>query len=129
MAMGFDQDKTTHHFTLFTDGGAIDVSVKDPADTKNLAAIRAHLPHIAQMFGDGNFDTPMLVHGTKVPGTDVLAKAKAAVTYTYKETASGGRVDITTTDATALAAAHAFLTYQITDHKTGDSLLVRKRGR
>src|SRR3989304_2110719 len=40
--MGFDQDKTTHHFYLFGDGGAIDVSVKDAADKANLDAIRAH---------------------------------------------------------------------------------------
>ena len=32
--MGFDQARTTHHFLLFTDGGAIDVSVNDPVDTK-----------------------------------------------------------------------------------------------
>jgi hypothetical protein len=49
--MGFDQDKTAHHFLLFEDGGAIDVVVKDAADTQNRDAIRAHLPHIAQMFG------------------------------------------------------------------------------
>ena len=39
-AMGFDQDRTTHHFLLFNDGGAIDVGVKDPADTKNRDAMR-----------------------------------------------------------------------------------------
>jgi len=46
--MGFDQDKTTHHFYLFEDGGAIDVSVKDSADAKNRDAIRGHLPHMRQ---------------------------------------------------------------------------------
>jgi len=49
MVMGFDQDKTTHHFSLYTDGGAIEVSVNDPADVKNRDAIRAHLPHIAMI--------------------------------------------------------------------------------
>ena len=29
MVMGFDQARTTHHFLLFNDGGAIDVSVND----------------------------------------------------------------------------------------------------
>ena len=33
--MGFDQNKTTHHFYLYDDGGAIDISVKDASDTKN----------------------------------------------------------------------------------------------
>ena len=45
--MGFDQHKTAHHFYLFEDGGAIEIAVKDAADTVNRDAIRAHLPHIA----------------------------------------------------------------------------------
>lgn len=128
--MGFDQDKTAHHFLLFEDGGAIDVSVKDAADTKNRDAIRAHLPHIAQMFGQGNFDAPMMVHDTKhVPGTAALAQFKDRVTYRFVETPRGGRVDIVTTDAEALKAIHEFLKFQIADHKTGDSTAVKKRDR
>lgn len=125
--MGFDQDKTTHHFYLYTDGGAIDVSVKETSDKTNLDAIRSHLPHIAMMFGQGNFEAPMLVHDTNVPGTAEMAKLKDRLTFKYTETSKGGRVDMTTTDADALAAVHAFLTFQISDHKTGDSTEVRKR--
>jgi hypothetical protein len=128
MAMGFDQDKTTHHFSLYEDGGRIDVSVNDPADRKNLEAIRSHLPHIATMFGSGNFDAPMLVHdSTNVPGTASMARLKDAITYTYVETARGGRVDIVTSSKPAIAAVHEFLAFQIRDHKTGDSTAVSKR--
>ena len=126
--MNFDQARTTHHFRLFTDGGAIDVSVKDRADTTNREAIRAHLPHIAALFGGGNFDAPMLVHDTtNVPGTSVMAARKAAIRYRYVKTPDGGRVDIQTADPEALAAVHAFLRFQIADHKTGDSLAARPR--
>lgn len=125
--MGFDQDKTTHHFYLYPDGGAIDVGVKDPKDTTNRDAIRAHLPHIAMMFGSGNFEAPMLVHATDVPGTRELTALKDRVAYKFVETPAGGRVEITTTDPAALKAVYAFLRFQITDHKTGDSLEVRKR--
>ena len=108
IVMGFDQARTTHHFLLFNDGGAIEVSVNDSADTKNRDAIRSHLPHIATMFGDGNFDAPMLVHdSTDVPGTKMMAERKAAIRYQYVETANGGRVTIVTSDAEALAAVHA----------------------
>ena len=128
MVMGFDQARTTHHFLLFNDGGAIDVSVNDSADTKNRDAIRSHLPHIAMMFGDGNFDAPMLVHDSKnVPGTKTMAERKAAIRYQYVETANGGRVNIVTSDADALAAVHAFLRFQIAEHKTGDPTTVRAR--
>jgi hypothetical protein len=126
--MGFDQDKTAHHFHLYEDGGAIDVAVTDPGDAKNRDAIRAHLPHIAMMFGGGDFEAPMLVHDTKsVPGTAVMALRKDKIKYVYSETSGGGRVDITTADHQALGAIHDFLKFQIRDHKTGDSETVRKR--
>jgi hypothetical protein len=128
MVMGFDQARTTHHFLLFNDGGVIEVSVNDAADTKNRDAIRSHLPHIAMMFGEGNFDAPMLVHDSKnVPGTKAMAEHKGAIRYQYAETAKGGRVDIVTSDPAALAAVHQFLAFQIAEHKTGDPTTVRAR--
>ena len=128
MVMGFDQARTTHHFLLFNDGGAIDISVNDPADTKNRDAIRSHLPHITMMFGDGNFDAPMLVHDSKnVPGTKAMTKQKKAIRYHYVETANGGRVNVVTSDPAALAAVHQFLKFQIAEHKTGDPTTVRTR--
>jgi len=127
--MGFDQEKTAHHFFMYPDGGAIDVNVKDAADTKNRDAIRSHLPHIAMMFGNGDFSAPMMVHATNVQGTKTLAANKAKITFTYAETPLGGQVDIVTNDAETLNALHEFLRFQITDHKTGDSLEVGKRKR
>jgi hypothetical protein len=127
-AMRFDQKQTSHHFALFTDGGAIDVSVKSPPDTRNRDAIRSHLPHIAMMFGQGNFETPMLVHDSdNVPGTNAMAARKDTIRYQYVETPNGGRVNIVTTDPESLAAVHAFLKFQIADHKTGDPITVRAR--
>jgi len=127
-AMGFDPHKTTHHFYLYEDGGAIDVSVNDKADTTNRDAIRMHLSHIAMMFGEGQFDAPMMTHETtSMPGIADLAKLKDKIKYAYTETPVGGRVDITTTDKAALAAAHAFLKYQIKEHETGDKTNVTKR--
>src|SRR5438270_12161795 len=54
-SMGFDQSKTTHHFRSLEDGGAIEVTVNDPADTKDLAAIRNHLSQVAKQFAAGDF--------------------------------------------------------------------------
>ncbi len=128
MVMGFDQQKTTHHFYLYEDGGAIDVSVKDDGDTVNRDAIRSHLPHISMLFGQGNFEAPMLVHDSKnVPGTAEMGSLHEKISYKYHETPSGGRVDITTTDKAALKAVHEFLKFQIADHKTGDTLDVKTR--
>jgi hypothetical protein len=126
--MGFDLSRTTHHFSLYTDGGSIDVGVNDRADVRNRDAIRSHLPHIAVMFGQGRFDAPMLVHDSNnVPGTTLMSRLRDRIRYTYVETPAGGRVNIVTTDSPALEAVHEFLTFQIAEHKTGDSLAARSR--
>jgi hypothetical protein len=128
MVMGFDQQRTSHHFRLYKDGGAIEVGVKDAHDAVDRDAIRAHLPHIAAMFADGNFDAPMLVHDNDhVPGIAVLAARKAQLAYHYVETSTGGRLDVVTTDPEALDALHAFLRYQIREHHTGDPERVTDR--
>jgi hypothetical protein len=128
MVMGFDQQKTTHHFFLYENGGAIQVTVKDAGDTTDLDAIRLHLPHIAVMFGQGNFQNPMLVHDRPdVPGTAEMTRLKDRIAYRYREIQNGGRVDIVTTDPAAIAAVHEFLTFQISDHQTGDPLDIAKR--
>ena len=54
--MGFSHEKTTHHFRLYADGGAIEVTANDPKDTESRDAIRMHLTHIAGMFAEGNFE-------------------------------------------------------------------------
>ena len=125
--MGFDQDATVHHFRLHADGGSIDIAARDRNDLKNRDAIRSHLPHIAQMFGDGNFEAPMLIHDTNVPGTEKMAALKNRIRFVYVETSAGGRLDVFTTDREALAAVHEFMRFQITDHKTGDPLTITRR--
>lgn len=125
-AMGFDQDQTTHHFYLYEDGGAIQVTAKDSRDKVNLAAIRMHLPHIAKMFAAGDFSTPQFIHEPQVPGTEGMTRLRDRIVYAYEDLPDGGRVRITTRHARALQAVHEFLKYQITDHKTGDPLQVTR---
>ena len=125
-AMGFDQAATTHHFLLYEDGGAIEVTVKNRDDKTNLAAIRAHLPHIVQSFGKGDFSDPAFVHDRAVPGTETMKRLRDRIAYNYEDMRDGGRVRITTRHARALGAVHEFLRFQIEDHKTGDSLEVSR---
>src|ERR1051325_10910151 len=48
--MGFDQDRTTHHFRLTPTGGAIEVTVNDPHDDALRQEIREHLKTITDDF-------------------------------------------------------------------------------
>ncbi len=124
--MGFDHEKTTHHFRLTTSGGAIEVSANDAGDTESRDAIRGHLPHIAAMFARGDFDAPMLIHGRVPPGVPAMRKRKSLIRWVYEETAAGGRILATTGDASARSALHEFLRFQIRDHRTGDSTEIRR---
>ena len=125
-AMGFDQERTDHHFVLYADGGAIEVTVKETSDTANVGAVRQHLEEIAGLFKAGDFGMPALTHSQQVPGTADMARLKDRITYRYEETPGGGRVRIVTADAEALVAVHAFLHFQIEDHGTGDSRVVQQ---
>lgn len=125
-AMGFDQEATTHHFKLTQDGGAIEVTVNRGADSAVVAEVRNHLRSIASEFAGGNFDKPFQTHGEVPPGVSVMQKSNRAISYRYEELPVGGAVRIETKDARALDAVHEFLRYQITEHRTGDPLEVKR---
>jgi hypothetical protein len=119
-AMGFPHDKTTHHFRMSADGGAIEVTVNDTKDVDDLQMIRMHLKHITTMFADGNFSVPMFVHGEVPPGVSEMTYRKADIAYRFEELPTGGRVRIVTANRDALNAVNDFLIFQIRDHQTGD---------
>ena len=119
-AMGFPHDKTSHHFRLYSDGGAIEVTVNDSKDSQNLQAIRSHLTHIVTMFSNGEFSIPMFIHDQVPPGVPVMKEKRAEISYSFEELPVGGRVRIKATDPDALKAIHEFLRFQIEDHHTWD---------
>jgi hypothetical protein len=123
-AMGFDQDKTSHHFVLTASGGHIEVAVNDPLDDGSRVQIRSHLKEIAADFANGNFEKPFATHGETPPGVRTMRRRRAAISYTYADTVAGGRVTIVASNSTSKAAVHAFLRYQIREHRTGDPLSI-----
>lgn len=126
-AMGFPHEKTTHHFRIMPDGGAIEVVANDPKDLTNTEAIRSHLSHIAMMFGIGDFSAPMFIHDGVPPGVTTMKLMKSAIHYAYEEMPSGGRVRIKSGDPIGVASIHDFMRFQITEHQTGDALEVAQK--
>jgi hypothetical protein len=124
--MGFSQEKTTHHFYLTKTGGVIQVETNDTKDVASRDQIREHLGHIAMMFAEGNFDTPMFIHDQTPAGVTDMQRLKSVISYRYEETKQGGRVIISSADSQAVAAVQSFLRFQITEHKTGDPLEVSR---
>jgi hypothetical protein len=125
-AMGFDQNATTHHFKLAATGGSIEVTVKDEADQNTIAAIGSHLRSIASEFAIGQFDKPFQTHAEVPPGVVQMQKSSQKIAYRYEDLSQGGAVRIETKDRRAVEAVHEFLRYQITEHRTGDPLEVKR---
>jgi hypothetical protein len=124
--MDFDQDKTVHHFRLAPDGGAIEIEVRDAADTALRDTVRMHLRHISEEFAAGNFDKPFATHGETPEGVPDMIRLKDGINYSFETLKNGGRVRIRAEGEEARAAVHAFLRYQIREHATGDPLTVKK---
>ena len=118
IAMGFDQETTTHQFGLTGDGGTIEVGVNNASDTTGRDAIRSHLKAIASEFSRGDFGKPFATHGEVPPGVEAMRQRVASIEFRYEDTAGGGRVIIRTADRKAKSAVHDFLRYQIKEHAT-----------
>jgi hypothetical protein len=97
------------------------VTANDNADSESVQEIRAHLTHIAVMFSNGDFSTPMFVHSQVPPGVPTMQKERADINYTFEELPAGGSVRIKSSNVSAIKAVHEFLRFQIEDHHTGDS--------
>jgi len=123
--MGFSHEKTTHHFELNQEGGVIEVRSTNLKDTASRDQIRNHFQHIVQKFANGNFNAPMIVHSTTVPGTTTMTKLKSESHWTVQETPRGARINVATDSKEALDAVHEFLRFQTADHQTGDCTMVR----
>ena len=124
--MGFDHTKTTHHFLLQQWGGSIEVTANSADDTDSSKQIKMHLKHIARMFGEGDFNAPMLIHDQTPPGVPVMQELKGEIEYNFEEIDRGAALRISTKNPIALKAIHDFLRFQIKEHKTGDSLDIDK---
>jgi hypothetical protein len=120
--MGFERSKTTHHFLLRNDGGVIVADAIDAKDTESIEQIRKHFVEIAALFSRGDFSMPHEIHGRVPPGVQEMTDLKDRIRYTFQERERGGEVRIKTEDEQALKAIHAFLRFQIEDHRTGDPL-------
>jgi hypothetical protein len=122
--MGFSHEKTIHHFRLTPDGGTIEALATDPSDATSREEIRTHLEHIAQMFHNGNFNAPMLIHAQTPPGVPTMKKLCKDIRYDVEDTPNGASVKVSSRNPQAVAAIHDFLKFQIQDHQTGDPLTI-----
>lgn len=115
--MGVDQYTSQHVFEDLPDGGRIILERDDAADTTAIATIRTHMREVAADFTAGNFARPFAVHAMEVPGTGTMAALHDRIVYSVTDRPRGAEVRITTGDSAAIAAVHAFLAFQRSDHR------------
>ena len=125
-AMGFDQTRASHHFRLLPAGGTIEIHTNSTDDEATRRQVVAHLEAIAEQFKRGDLTIPRETHGTLPDGVQGMMQFKDEITYTFEPFASGGRLVIRTVNPRALSAVHAFLRYQIREHRTGDPSTIVK---
>jgi hypothetical protein len=77
------------------------------------------------MFGEGNFEVPMLIHEKTAPGSETMSKLTKEIAYQFKETERGAIIRISSANSEAVQAIHEFLRFQIREHLTGDPLVVK----
>lgn len=118
--MPFDQDKTVHHFYLLKNGGAVEVSAKDPADKTTIDAIQKHLDMQAKLFERGNFDAPIAEHGKVPDGVNTIKKLRKEITFEVMQMDSGAALRMFSVNIQARQAIQDFLKFQIQEHHTGD---------
>ena len=118
-AMGVNQYTSQHVFEPLADGGRIVLQRKEN-DSVGEAAIRAHMREISTSFSNGDFAIPGFVHATTtVPGTAVMKRLKADISYTPRDLPNGAEVVISTRNPEAVSAIHDFLAFQRMDHRAG----------
>ena len=116
LAMGFDQAKIQHSFSTGEHGGAIQVVAKDPTDAKTIAEIRTHLREITKLFKEGDFSKPIFIHAQNPPGADTMKARRADIQSRYDDIPTGARVTVRSSSGDAVAAIHAFLKFQQSEH-------------
>ena len=118
-AMGVNQYTSQHVFEPLPDGGRI-VLQRNESDSAGEATIRAHMREISTAFRNGDFALPGFVHATgDVPGTAVMKRLKAEISYTPRDLPGGAEVVIASKNPEAVSAIHAFLAFQRMDHRAG----------
>jgi hypothetical protein len=114
--MAFDLDATTHVFRKLADGGAQTVVADDPADTSEVASVRAHLREEARAIARGDFGDPATIHGEEMPGLAQLEAGVRRIEIRYDDVPAGGRIRYSTRERDLVAALHAWFDAQTSDH-------------
>lgn len=114
--MPFDLKKTTHIFEMTDYGGIMQVVLKVPNNSKQIAMIQQHLQHEAKRFSAGDYSDPAKVHGAAMPGLKELSRAGPAIRIRYSPLSTGAQITFTSHEVRYITAVHRWFGAQLSDH-------------
>jgi hypothetical protein len=116
IAMGFNQNKITHHFVATPDGGKIIITSLNSTDRQTINQIKNHILDIQKEFSEGNFTKPFFIHAQEVPGAEIMSKKKDLIKYSIQETNNGSSLLLSTNDKELVDAIKHFMQFQTRQH-------------
>jgi hypothetical protein len=116
IAMGFNQNKITHHFIATPTGGEIMIVALNSGDNDTIKQIRNHVIDIQKEFSRGNFTKPFFIHAQQVPGTELMTEKKDLLKYSILEVKNGFALLLTTNNQQLIEAIHQFIAFQTGQH-------------
>jgi hypothetical protein len=116
IAMGFNQNKITHHFVATPDGGKIIITALNGSDKQTIDKIKNHTLDIQKEFSEGNFNKPFFIHAQEVPGTKVMSEKKDLIKYNIRSLNKGSSLELTTNDKKLIDAITQFMEFQAREH-------------
>jgi hypothetical protein len=116
IAMGFNQNKITHHFVATPDGGKIIITALNGSDKQTIDEIKNHTLDIQKEFSEGNFTKPFFIHAQEVPGTKVMSEKKDLIKYNIRDLNNGSSLQLTANDKELIDAITQFMEFQARQH-------------
>jgi DNA replication protein DnaD len=116
IAMGFNQNKITHHFVATPDGGKIIITSLNSTDRQTINQIKNHILDIQKEFSEGNFTKPFFIHAQEVPGAEIMSEKKDLIKYSIQETNNGSSLLLSTNDKELVDAIKHFMQFQTRQH-------------
>jgi hypothetical protein len=116
IAMGFNQNKITHHFVATPDGGKIIITALNGSDKQSIDEIKNHTLDIQKEFSEGNFTKPFFIHAQEVPGIKVMSEKKDLIKYNIRNLNNGSSLQLTTNDKELIDAIMQFMDFQARQH-------------
>lgn len=120
--LGVSVEKIVLHFYLVKNGGVIDLTAKDPKDAITVNAIQKYLQNQKELWEKGKESAVTDIHEKPPESAATMRKLRNDITFYAAKTDNGGDLRMFSINEQARVAIQDYMRFEITEHKTGDSV-------